>query len=214
MLSWETYPEWAARSPGLRHAFSLRSPVDDGDLHGLLPASVKALWPDASGLVEAEQPHGNGVAVVGLGEAGTTIPQVDALVTNAPGLVLAVRAADCGPVWFHDPKRNVAAVAHSGRKGTEKDIVGATLQAMERSFGCVPADVAVFLGPCIRPPDYEVDFAAEIGRQAVAAGAGSYLDSGRNTAANLASYYSYRAERGQTGRMWAVAMLNPGGQGR
>jgi copper oxidase (laccase) domain-containing protein len=66
----------------------------------------------------------------------------------------------------------------------------------------------VQLGPCIRPPHYEIDFAAEIGRQAARAGVVNFYDCGICTASNLPRYYSYRAEKGKTGRMWAVLMLD------
>ena len=69
------------------------------------------------------------------------------------------------------------------------------------------ANVIVQLGPCIRPPHYEVDFAAEIGRQAARAGIVRFHDCGLCTACDLARYYSYRAEKGKTGRMWGVLML-------
>ncbi len=103
--------------------------------------------------------------------------------------------------------QRVIAVAHSGRRGTEGNIVAATLACMRETYDSQPRDVIVQLGPCIRPPHYEVDFAAEIGRQARAAGVEQYHDCGRCTACDLARYYSYRAEKGKTGRMWAVFML-------
>jgi copper oxidase (laccase) domain-containing protein len=62
----------------------------------------------------------------------------------------------------------------------------------------------VVLGPCIRPPDYEVDFAREIQQQAKQAGVGLFHDSGLNTAADLSRFYSYRKEMGKTGRMLAL----------
>lgn len=121
-------------------------------------------------------------------------------------MAIAIRVADCGPLYIYDPVARAVAIAHSGRKGTEKNIVGALVETLRLS-GSRPADMIAFLGPCIRPPHYETDFAAEIGRQAARAGIGTYIDSGLNTAADLPRYYSYRMEKGQTGRMWAVAML-------
>jgi hypothetical protein len=207
MLLWESYPELTR--PGLRHAFSLRTPaVPDARLHAALHPSISSLGWKEEAIVEADQPHGKGVAVVGLAEAGKTIPGVDALVTTEPGVVLAIRAADCGPVWVFDPVRKALGLIHSGRKGTELNIVGATIAVME-GIGCQPENLLVFLGPCIRPPNYETPFAAEIGFQAMEAGAGEYTDSGLDTAERLDRYYSYRAEKGKTGRMWAVGMLDP-----
>jgi polyphenol oxidase len=74
--------------------------------------------------------------------------------------------------------------------------------------GTRAADVVAVLGPCIRPPDYEIDFAAEIGEQAERAGVGNYTDCGLNTAANLQRFYSYRREMGKTGRMMALITRN------
>ena len=85
--------------------------------------------------------------------------------------------------------------------------MGETIAHLERVHGSRPAELVVQLGPCIRPPHYEVDFAAEIARQAARAGVVHFHDSGTCTASNLKRYYSYRAEKGKTGRMWAVLML-------
>jgi copper oxidase (laccase) domain-containing protein len=52
-----------------------------------------------------------------------------------------------------------------------------------------------------------VDFAREIVRQARAPGVEQVLDAGRCTACDLQRYYSYRAEKGRTGRMLALLAL-------
>jgi copper oxidase (laccase) domain-containing protein len=65
----------------------------------------------------------------------------------------------------------------------------------------------VQLSPCIRPPHYEIDFAAEIVRQAHAAGVTKVYDDGVCTACHPDLYYSYRAEKGKTGRMLALLGL-------
>ena len=80
---------------------------------------------------------------------------------------------------------------------------------MIERFGSDPANMIVQLSPCIRPPHYEVDFAAEIIRQCRALGVQQIHDSGICTACDLDRYYSYRAEKGKTGRMLAVLGLNP-----
>ena len=66
---------------------------------------------------------------------------------------------------------------------------------MREQFGSVPRDLVVQLSPCIRPPHYEVDFAAEIVRQVRGSGVEKVYDSGRCTACDLSRYYSYRAEK-------------------
>jgi copper oxidase (laccase) domain-containing protein len=158
--------------------------------------------------VQGEQPHAAEVGVVArLDQAGTRIPKVDALITQLTGIPLIIRVADCGPIYFYDPVRQAIGLAHSGRKGTEANIAGATISAMAKVFGSRPEDLIVQLGPCIRPPHYEVNFAGQIQQQVLACGVVQYADCGICTASNLTEYYSYRAEKGHTGRLWAVLML-------
>jgi copper oxidase (laccase) domain-containing protein len=65
----------------------------------------------------------------------------------------------------------------------------------------------VQISPCIRPPHYEVDFAAEIRHQAAEAGVVEIHDSLRCTASDPAAYYSYRRESGKTGRLLAAMAM-------
>ena len=97
---------------------------------------------------------------------------------------------------------------HSGRKGTELGVVTNAIRQMIKRFGSDPANMAVQLSPCIRPPHYEVDFAAEIDRQCRVLDVRHIHDSGTCTACDLSRYYSYRAEKGKTGRMLALLGLN------
>jgi polyphenol oxidase len=158
--------------------------------------------------VQAEQIHGSLVVSVSKKDYGSAIPQADALITAEKKLPLTIRTADCGPVYFYDPVRLAIGLAHSGKKGTAGNITGLVISAMGKEFGSQPQDLIVVLGPCIRPPNYEIDFAAEIGRQAQAAGVVNYFDCGLNTATDLTSFYSYRMEKGNTGRHYAFLMLN------
>ena len=158
----------------------------------------------------AEQIHGNAVAIVpGALEITApdglpVVPGVDGLITAEPSTVLAIYVADCGAIWLADRKTGVIGLLHSGKKGTESNIFGEALRLMGEQFGSRPEDVTAVLGPCIRPPDYDVDFAAAIGNQAAASGVGNFIDCGLNTASDLARFYSYRKELGKTGRMMAL----------
>ena len=160
----------------------------------------------------AEQIHGNGVAVVDR-ESPKKTQGVDALITNDPEVVLGIYVADCCAIYFVDLVRNVIGIAHSGRKGTEQNIAGMTLERMVAAFGSAPEDLVVQLSPCIRPPLYEVDFAAQIVTQLQAGGVGHIYDCGENTGADLERFYSYRVEKGSTGRMLAFLALTKGDRG-
>ncbi|WP_226895690.1 polyphenol oxidase family protein [Luteolibacter marinus] len=158
----------------------------------------------------AEQVHGRGVAEVPVsgtrlaGDGLPVVPEVDGLVTSKPGELLGIYVADCGAIWIADRGSGAVGLLHSGKKGSELGILGEAIRTMTDRFGSKPADLVVVLGPCIRPPDYEIDFAAMIAEQAQLAGVGEFHDRGDNTARDLSLHYSYRIEKGCTGRMLAL----------
>lgn len=127
--------------------------------------------------------------------------------TRDPEVLLGIRVADCCAVFIVDPRQRAIGLVHSGKKGTELNIVGAAVQKMVAEFGTDPADLVVQLSPCIRPPFYEIDFASEIVRSLERSGVKQVFDSGENTATDLERYYSYRMEKGRTGRMLALLGL-------
>ena len=196
------FPELEAR--GLLHAFTLRSvpPLISVDVPQILE---EAGLPKDYGI--GEQTHGVGVALVNQGGKGKVIPAVDALITREKNLSLVIRVADCGPVWIHCEKTGAIGLVHSGRKGTEAGVVGATIRRMREEFGSEPSSMLALLGPCIRPPHYEVNFAGEILRQLEREKVGKVVDSGLCTASDLTRFYSYRAEKGQTGRHFGIVSL-------
>jgi polyphenol oxidase len=165
-------------------------------------------WP----LFTAQQVHGNKIAIVDScshGPVGREFPGCDGIITNQRGIVLGVYVADCCAVYIVDPKTPAIGLVHSGRKGTELDIATNAIGLMKDRFGSDPANMIAQLSPCIRPLHYEIDFAAEIMRQCRAIGVKTIYDSGVCTACDLKHYYSYRAEKGKTGRMLALLGLNP-----
>lgn len=173
-------------------------------------ARVRAGFGGAGHWWRAEQIHGTAVAVVPgpattlAGDGLPVVPGVDGLVTATPGEVLGIYVADCGPIWLADRGSGAVGLLHSGKKGTEGGILGEGIRVMGERFGTRPVDLVVVLGPCIRPPHYEIDFAADIARQAAQAGVGEFHDAGTDTACDLAANYSYRIEKGRTGRMLAL----------
>jgi hypothetical protein len=210
-IPWETYQPLDL--PAFRHVFSLRNGVPREEMGNYLASFLAASGFDPGAYAEGEQVHGSEVAWVDSPEP-QRLPGVDALITNVPGLALVVRVADCGPIFFVDGTNGAIGLAHSGRRGTEANIAGNVIAAMARAFASRPENVTACLGPCIRPPHYEIDFASEIGRQCRAAGIRHYHDTGICTGTNLDRYFSYRLEKGKTGRMWAVLMRKVEGASR
>ena len=158
--------------------------------------------------ITAQQVHGGRIGVVD--EAATAdkcFDSSDGLITNQRGVCLGIYVADCCAVFIVDPIRNAIALVHSGKRGTELGVVANAIKSMGEHFGSRPADLVVQLSPCIRPPHYETDFAGEIVRQCRDLGVTAVNDCGVCTACDLNRYYSYRAEKGRTGRMLAFLAL-------
>lgn len=135
------------------------------------------------------------------------VPDCDALVTTDRSLCLGIYVADCAAVYVADRHGRGIGLAHSGRKGTELGIVPKTIAAVCAATGADPQDLIVQISPCIRPPHYEVDFAAEIRTQTAKAGVREIHDCTNCTGSNLETYYSYRKEDRQTGRLLAAMAL-------
>ena len=80
----------------------------------------------------------------------------DGLITNTPGILLAVLTADCLPVIVVDPKKRAVGVFHAGWRGTVKRIVEKGIGEMRRHFGSDPAQLRAVIGPGIRNCCYQV----------------------------------------------------------
>jgi polyphenol oxidase len=158
--------------------------------------------------ITAQQIHGKEIAVVNVPiSADKCFANCDAIIADQPGICLGIYVADCCAVYIVDPVRHAIGLVHSGKKGTELGVVPNAIQTMTEQFGSRPADLIIQLSPCIRPPHYEIDFAGEIVRQCRDLGVTAIHDPGFCTACDLARYYSYRAEKGRTGRMLAFLSL-------
>lgn len=110
------------------------------------------------GAVFLGQVHGTRVATVDAPPASTAapdVPETDAVVTAAPGVGLAVLAADCVPVLLADPRAGVVGAAHAGRAGASAGVVPRTVEAMV-ALGAVVERIEVLLGPAVCGACYEV----------------------------------------------------------
>jgi YfiH family protein len=80
----------------------------------------------------------------------------DGLVTDTPGLILAVQAADCLPIILADRKRRAVGVFHAGWRGTVKRIVEKGVGEMRKHFKSDPHNLVAAIGPGVRACCYEV----------------------------------------------------------
>ncbi|MBO7743899.1 peptidoglycan editing factor PgeF [Paenibacillus sp. MWE-103] len=174
-------PHWSERHAGVTAGFtgrqggvsaepwtSLNCGLHVGDADADVVANRRMLaealgWPFEAWTC-AEQVHGDRVYVVGKGDRGkgresrgTAVGDADAMITGERGVLLTSFYADCVPLYFRDPVKDVVALAHAGWKGTVQEIARKTVEAMTANFGCVPADVEAAIGPSIGLCCYEVN---------------------------------------------------------
>lgn len=86
-----------------------------------------------------------------------THSEIDAQITDVPGIPLVVYSADCVPVLFADPVRKVIATCHAGWRGTVQGIAARVVRDMVESYGCEVGNIHALIGPSIGPDNYEVD---------------------------------------------------------
>ena len=200
------------KQPGHRAAFIERIPgvatsTDKAETLARLQASHDQAARDLGfpHTFHAEQVHGSDLAVI-TSSSPTLSMNVDGLISNETGILLGIHVADCGALYLLDQKTGAIGLLHSGKKGSEQNITGKAIAAMNENFGTDPADLTAVLAPCIRPPQYEIDFAQSIREQAYTAGIlkENYHDCELCTASDLDRFYSYRLEKGNTGRLLAL----------
>ncbi len=102
-------------------------------------------------VVWAKQVHGDGI-----NWGQRPISDADAFVTDQANVAIAIRTADCVPVFLYDPIKKVIAVVHAGWKGTVERITFKTIELMHQQFGCDPKTIQAVCGPAGQTCCYEV----------------------------------------------------------
>ncbi len=162
--------------------------------------------------------------------------KADIIFTNKQGVTLYMRFADCVPIFLHDPRMGVVGLAHAGWLGTVRGASAAAVRAMSARYGSKPADILAAIGPSIGVDHYEIGsdvraqveqtFGTDAERLVEVRGGKTYLDlwaanrlqlenagveqieiAGLCTACHLDDWFSYRAEKGRTGRFGALIAL-------
>lgn len=112
------------------------------------------LSPSVTDLVLIHQVHGT--TTLEAPEETKIVGEGDALVTRQKGVAIGVMTADCAPVLLADKEAGIVAAAHAGWRGAVGGVLESCLAEMVR-LGADPKRMVALIGPCIRPPHYEVD---------------------------------------------------------
>lgn len=113
-------------------------------------------------IVCSDQTHTTNIRVVEEKDKGKGIirpkdyTDIDGLITNVPGIVLATFYADCVPLFFIDTEKKAVGLSHSGWRGTVGRMGQRTIEAMQKAYGTRPEDVVAAIGPSICQDCYEV----------------------------------------------------------
>ena len=123
---------------------------------------AEAMGGTLSDIVCSDQTHTTNVRRVdrSCGGYGVTkerpYTDVDGLVTDEPGLILATFYADCVPLYFVDPIHHAIGLSHSGWRGTVGRMGQHTIEVMRREFHSDPGEILAAVGPSICQDCYEV----------------------------------------------------------
>ncbi len=177
-LEYLTFPS-LAEIPFIRHLFTTRTGgVSTGDCatmnlsfsRGDDPEAVlenyrricQILGTEPGQVVASMQTHTTNIRHVTSDDKGKGVTRsldyqdVDGLITNEPGIVLACFYADCVPLYFVDPVNHAIGLAHSGWRGTVGRMGAHMVQAMQEAFGSRPEALITAIGPSICRSCYEV----------------------------------------------------------
>jgi polyphenol oxidase len=174
----------------------------------------------------SHQVHGSNILTV---QVPGSYEGFDALITAQEGIFLAVTIADCTPILVYDASQQVVAAIHAGWRGTVQEIVLKTIRKMKNEYGTDPSRCYAYVGTCIDACSFEVgdEVAEQFGgpHKNFNKAAGKYFVdlkkansdqlkeagvpesqiqvSSYSTVMHNQDYFSYRLEKGQTGRMLA-----------
>jgi hypothetical protein len=113
-------------------------------------------------IVCSDQTHTTNLRVATRADGGKGIVKpkdyadIDGLMTDEPGLVLATFYADCVPLYFIDTKHKAIALAHSGWRGTVARMGRCVVETMGKTYGTKAEDIVAAIGPSICQSCYEV----------------------------------------------------------
>lgn len=154
--------------------------------------------------------------------------EADGMITDAENLFLAVSSADCASILIAEKSGKALAAVHSGWRGTHLNIASQTVQKFYEYFNIKPSELLVYVGPCIGPNAFEVDedvylkfpsnyfyrkekkwlldLKKVISDQLKTAGVPENQTeiSTHCTHTEEENFFSFRRDKGITGRHWAV----------
>lgn len=115
---------------------------------------LKSECPAWLGYAWGRADHGKSIAHIHQHSSQEQI-NFDGLITDAHGVTLMMKHADCQVALIYDPKHHAAANVHAGWRGSVANIYREAILAMKQAFGSHPADLLVCISPSLGPEEAE-----------------------------------------------------------
>lgn len=180
------------------------------------------------------QVHGDKITIAGEPSCDEcSLEEADGLITRVLDLPLAIRSADCLPVFLYDEKQNGIGLIHIGWKGSQKNIAEQAIKLMCKEWRTDPGNIKVAFGPSIHSCCYEVgnEFQDLFPGDIITRNNQNYIDLPQLTRDQLLAcgvgevnifdcdictycdpnYFSFRREGGRAGRMISLMMIKKAG---
>ncbi len=151
-----------SKYPQIYHGFSQRADGNMSSKKGVEKSIrnnrlkiAKKLGFETSKSIYLKQVHGTNVKIVdridakNLNNTGKPLNNTDSAVTGEINTTLLVLTADCLPILFFEPDRQIIAIAHAGWRGIMGKIFLKTMLAMHSAKGCEIKRIRVGIGPSI-----------------------------------------------------------------
>lgn len=135
---------------GIPHFFSMKAAGNMADAAAAIKLAHEVM--PGRALVTCRQVHGSNVLVIGA-ENSVSSREADALVTDNPEKVIAIRTADCVSLLIATIDGSVVAAVHAGWRGV---VAGVVIRAIERMQSLSDRPLIAAMGPCISRAAFEV----------------------------------------------------------
>lgn len=188
-------------------------------------------------IIRGIQTHSDNIKIIDNSEdiEHNVYDNIDGFITDKKNIVLSTTYADCVPIFFYDKSKKIIGISHSGWKGTYKKISQNIIKNMVEIFNSSLEDIIVGIGPSIGENSYEVGeellekfsnigledcftrkngnlyFNIKEANKKIVLSAGiseENIEMSHNCTFNQKDeFYSYRRDKGDTGRMAGMIML-------
>lgn len=147
-----------SQAPFSNFNFSMQVGDREGNIEQNREILSSAFHLPLGGFLTVQQVHGDKIAVInGDVPDSQCYPGYDGIISNRQGLVIAVKTADCLPIFLVDAKKRVIGAIHAGWRGTAMGIAVRAVDVFVKKFSSSPSDILAVIGPSIGPCCYEVD---------------------------------------------------------